>query len=345
MAERLEMPNKDMNGNMDEKPEMLNENSSEKTETISKKAIKASSNIIIEGGNIKIDSCDDSIHSNNIIKINGGVMNIASGEDGIHSDSELTINGGNIKLSKSYEGIESETININNGNIHIAASDDGVNVSEVNSESSIGTNPGQHGSNTSLKAQININGGYVYVDSNGDGIDSNGNVNMKDGTVIVNGPISNGNGSLDYDGTFDISGGTLIAAGSVGMAQTPSGSSSQKTINISLTSQEANTIVNVQSEDGKDILTFAPTKAYQSMVVSTPNIKSNEKYYVSIGGSSTAKSTDGLYSGGKYSGGTKIGTEKVSDIITNITQDGATTAGSMGGPGGKSGLGGQETQQ
>ncbi len=81
------------------------------------------------------------------------------------------------------------------------------------------------------------------------------------------------------------------------------------------------------------------------MVVSTPNIKSNGKYSVSVGGSSTAKSTDGLYSDGKYSGGTNIGTEKVSDIITNITQDGATTAESMGGPGGKSGLGGQATQQ
>ena len=342
MEQRPEVPDKDMNGNMSEKPEMPDENSSEKTENSSKKAIKASSNIIIEGGNIKIDSCDDSIHSNNSITINGGTMNIDSGEDGIHSDSKLTINGGNIKLSKSYEGIESETININDGNIHIAASDDGINVSEANSESSVETNPGQHGSNASLKAQININGGYVYVDSNGDGIDSNGDVNMKDGTVIVNGPISNGNGSLDYDGTFDISGGTLIAAGSIGMAQTPSGSSSQKTINISLTSQEANTIVNVQSEDGKDILTFAPTKAYQSVVVSTPNIKSNEKYSVSVGGSSTAKSTDGLYSDGKYSAGTNIGTEKVSDVITNITQDGATTAKSMGGSGGP---GGQATQQ
>jgi hypothetical protein len=81
------------------------------------------------------------------------------------------------------------------------------------------------------------------------------------------------------------------------------------------------------------------------VVVSTPNIKSNGKYSVSVGGISTGKSTDGLYSGGKYSGGTNIGTETVSEVITNITQDGATTAKSMAGPGGKSGPGGQVTQQ
>ncbi len=164
---------------------------------------------------------------------------------------------------------------------------------------------------------------------------------MKSGTLIVNGPTSNGNGSLDYDGTFDITGGTLIAAGSSGMVQTPSNSSSQKTINISLTSQEANSIVNIQSGDEKNIITFAPSKSYQSVVVSTPDIKVNEKYTVSVGGTSTGEETDGLYSDGKYSGGTEVGTGEVSESITNITQDGATSKGNMGGPGGDRELGGQ----
>ena len=39
------------------------------------------------------------------------------------------------------------------------------------------------------------------------------------------------------------------------MAQMPSDSSSQKILNINLTSQEANTIVNVKSSDGKNIIT------------------------------------------------------------------------------------------
>ncbi len=342
MIKPPEQPNKEMNSNMGERPEMpsSNDNSvkgnsdtSVVEETVSTKAIKSSSNIVIESGSIDIDSCDDSIHSNSNIIINGGTMDIASGDDGIHSDLELTINGGTINISKSYEGIESEVININDGKIHISSSDDGINAAEATNESSTENNIGRPGSNASKKAKININGGYIYVDANGDGIDSNGNITMKDGTLIVNGPGNNGNGSLDYDGTFDISGGTLIAAGSIGMAQTPSSSSTQNIINISLTSQEANSIVNIQSEDGKEIVTFAPSKSYQSVIVSTPEIKSNTKYTISVGGISTGKSTDGLYLDGKYSSGTDVGTETVSQIITNITQDGATSSG-MGGPGG-----------
>jgi hypothetical protein len=343
--EKSEKPSESM---INEKPQNQdkdtnNSNSDTATteETVSTKGIKATSNIIIEGGNIDIDSCDDSIHSNDSVTISGGNMKIKSGDDGVHSDLELTINGGTINISNSYEGLESEVININDGKIHVTASDDGINASEATNETTTEADKGKPGENASDKAKININGGYIYVDATGDGIDSNGDINMKSGTLIVNGPTSNGNGSLDYDGNFDITGGTLIAAGSSGMVQTPSNSSSQKTINISLTSQEANSIVNIQSGDEKNIITFAPSKSYQSVVVSTPDIKVNEKYTVSVGGTSTGKETDGLYSDGKYSGGTEVGTGEVSESITNITQDGATSKGNMGGPGGDRELGGQ----
>lgn len=72
-----------------------------------------------------------------------------------------------------------------------------------------------------------IKGGKLTVDARGDGLDSNGSIEMSGGVVIVNGPTENMNGALDYDGSFLISGGTLVAAGSAGMAQEPSVDSSQ----------------------------------------------------------------------------------------------------------------------
>lgn len=304
-------------------------------ESSSAKAIKAGTNIVIEGGKINIDSSDDSIHSNDSITISGGEINVSSGDDGIHSDSNLTISGGSIKISKSYEGIESEIINIEDGNINITASDDGINAAGGNDGSSMNGRPGQNNFSSSSNGKININGGHIVVDASGDGIDSNGSVYMTNGTVIVNGPTNNGNGALDYDGTFELSGGILIAAGSAGMAQAPSSSSKQNIINLNLTTQQANTIVNIKSEDGEDIITFAPTKNYQTVMVSSPNIKSNETYSVYVGGSSSGESTDGLYSNGTHSGGSKISTVTVSGVITNVTQDGASTGGNMGMPGGQ----------
>ncbi|WP_312258108.1 carbohydrate-binding domain-containing protein [Romboutsia ilealis] len=305
-------------------------------ENTSMKALKATTNIIIDGGTFNIDSEDDSIHSNANATINGGTFEIASGDDGIHSDTQLDINGGTINISKSYEGIESTTININDGNIHVVASDDGINAAGGNDVSTETGMAGNDKFSLSGDALININGGYVYVDASGDGIDANGSINMVGGTVLVNGPTNNGNGSLDYDETFDISGGTLVAAGSAGMAQMPSDSSSQKILNLSLTSQEANTVVNIKSSDGKNILTYSPSKNYSSVIVSTPDIKDNTKYTVSVGGTAKGEAKDGLYSDGNYSGGTEVGSETISSTITNITQEGASTN-SMGGHGGQGG--------
>lgn len=315
------------------KPQEPQTNTTNETEeeSTSRKAIKARTNITIDGGSIKIDSSDDSIHSNGDLTINEGTFDLSSGDDGIHADSTVTINNGTINVKKSYEGIEGQVININNGDIHVTASDDGINAAGGNDSSSVNGRPGQNEFESSGSGEININGGNIFVDASGDGLDANGSINMTDGVVIVNGPENNGNGALDYDGKCEVSGGTLIAAGSLEMVQTPSDSSKQNTLNISLTSQEANTLVNVKSESGEEIVTFAPSKSYQSVVICSPNIKSNEKYLVSVGGTSTGKQVDGLYSDGKYSGGANVGDIEVTSVINNITQEGATQGGGMGG--------------
>lgn len=339
-GERPEMP-QDMQQPPSNQDTNTNSNTGTSTntstdESTSMKALKATTNIIIDGGTFNIDSEDDSIHSNANAIINGGTFEIASGDDGIHSDTQLDINGGTINISKSYEGIESTTINIIDGSIHVVASDDGINAAGGNDVSTETGMAGNDKFSSSGDGLINIAGGYLYVDASGDGIDANGNIKMAGGTVLVDGPTNNGNGSLDYDGTFDISGGVLVAAGTSGMVQTPSNSSSQKSLNISLTSQEANTVVNIKSSDGKNILTYAPSKNYSSVIVSTPDIKDNTNYTVSVGGTVKGESKDGLYSDGNYSGGTEIGSETTSNTITNITQDGASTN-SMRGHGGQGG--------
>lgn len=48
-------------------------------------------------------------------------------------------------------------------------------------------------------------------------------------------------------------GGTLIAAGSSGMAQAPSTESTQNSIKVTLAAQIANTLVRIESEDGEEI--------------------------------------------------------------------------------------------
>ncbi len=315
--------------NSDEYSEENAEESSASTgASDSKKGIKASVGITINGGTISIDSADDSIHSNNSIFINGGTITALSGDDGIHADTSIEINDGNINIMKAYEGIESAKITINKGNVYILANDDGINISGGNDNSSMRGRPGQNNINSTSNDSLYINGGYVYIEAGGDGLDANGSIYMSNGTVVVNGPTSNFDASIDYDGAFKMTGGFLVAAGSAGMAQSPDTSSTQNSAVISFTeTMSAGTLFNIQTAEGKQLLTFKPSKAYQTIVFSSPELTKGANYDIYYGGSSTGTEKDGLYTGGTYTGGTKYQSFSVSDTITTIG-----TAG-RGGPG------------
>lgn len=302
--------------------------SSSSEETTSAKALKAGVNLTVEDGSFNIDSSDDSIHTNDSIVINGGSFTIANGDDGIHADTTLDINGGTIDITKSYEGLESTTITINDGTIHLIASDDGINAAGGNDGSAMNGRPGQNNF-SSTSGMIYFNGGYVYVNASGDGLDANGSIEMSGGTVIVDGPTDGGNGALDYDATFNISGGLLIASGSNAMLQTPSSSSSQNTIVVS-SNTSSHTLVNVQDSTGTDLITYAPSKSSQVIMISSPEFKTGETYTISTGGTSTGTEIDGLYKGGSYSGGSNVATLTIS---SSITSNGNLNNG-MGGPGG-----------
>lgn len=293
------------------------DNANDTTTGDSAKGLKAGVDVTVLGGTINIDSADDSIHSNDRLTINGGDFVLASGDDGLHSDSTLEIKGGNLNITKSYEGIESAVLTFNDGNIHIVASDDGINAAGGTGDFGMGGQPGQDNFAGSSDYHTYINGGYIYVDATGDGIDSNGPIDMAGGVVLVNGPTSNNNGALDCMSGFDLTGGFLVAVGSAGMAQAPSESSSQYSVMYTFESvQTAGTMVHFETADGQEILTFVPTREYQSVVLSSPELENGLTYVVYSGGSSTGTVTDGLYSGGTYSAGTEVASFTISSMVT-----------------------------
>lgn len=306
--------------------------------------------ISIEKAQIQVTSGGDALNSTGAIVISSGELSLASGDDGMHADATLEINGGNINITKSYEGIESALITINDGIIKIVASDDGINAAGGNDSSGF-TQPAQANTNQGALPVMNqgtmpstmppidtfvssgnyglyINGGNIVVDATGDGIDINGFIEMTDGVVIVNGPLANDNGALDYDAYFKVSGGLLVAVGSSGMAMAPDTSSTQNSLLLNFTStQQAGSLIHIQNSVGKDILTFAPSKNYQSLAFSSPNLATGTAYEVYTGGSSTGTVSNGLYQNGTYTAGTKYTSFTVAGVVTRV---GATTGGNMG---------------
>jgi len=281
----------------------------------SAKGIKGTTSVIVEGGTLNINSADDAVHSNGNITISGGTFAVASADDGIHADGAVTVNGGTIRITKAYEGIESRSvITFNGGDIQITASDDGVNIGGGQDASGAGGWPGQW--EASGNYYLYIYGGQLVINAVGDGIDVNGQVVMTGGTVIVNGPTANMDGALDHS-SFKITGGFLLAVGSSGMAQGASTTSTQYSMLVNLRSvQSAGTLVHLQTSQGNEIVTFAPAKAYQSIVFSSPALAKSYTYDLYLGGSDTGTATNGLYSDGTYTPGSKYVSLTLSSVVT-----------------------------
>jgi lipopolysaccharide export system protein LptC len=287
----------------------------------SAKGIKANVSVTIDGGTFTIDSADDAVHSNDEMTINGGTFVIATGDDGFHADTSLEVNGGTIDITESYEGIESSTITINDGDIDITSSDDGINAAGGNDGSGMDQRGGRDRDifTGSGDHYLYINGGYIVIDSGGDGLDINGGVEMTGGYVIINGPTSNMNGALDYYNSFKITGGVLMAVGSSGMAQAPSTSSTQYSVMLNFNSPiSAGTIINIQTSTGTVAFSFKSTKQYQSVVFSSSALTKGVTYDVYVGGSASGTSYDGLYIGGTYTPGTQCATFTISSIVTRL---------------------------
>lgn len=310
-----------------------NENSTTESEdTVSKKAVKGGVYITISGGEFNINSEDDAIHTNGSMDINDGTFAIKSGDDGMHADNTLIIDKGEINITQCYEGIEATNITVNDGDIHIVSTDDGFNAAGGNDASAGMGRPGMNNFGGST-GTLTYNGGYIYVNASGDGLDSNGTISINGGYIIVDGPANGGNGAFDYSSSCDMTDGFLLAVGYSQMAQMPN-DTTVNSVMIGFTSEiKAGELVNISDANGNPIITFSSAKSYNNMVLCTSLFKTNEEYTVSVGGNAEGEIVDGICSG-SYEGGTVYETFEVTDTIN-------TVGNATGGMGGMGGMGGQ----
>ena len=256
---------------------------------------------------IDITANEDGIHSGNgddesetagYIYVEDGTITVKAGDDGMHADLETRVDGGEIKISDSYEGLEGQIVTITGGDIDVTSSDDGVNAGGGADSSGItsafgGGRDGFSASNTDCK--IYIYGGTLKVNSSGDGIDSNGDIYIYGGDIYVDGPENDGNAAIDKGDQSQayIYGGTIVATSMSGMAEAFSDSSSQVSILINLTENATGEVV-LKNSDGTTLLSYTPSKSYNSVTVSTSDLQEGETYTIVTGETSTEITVDGI---------------------------------------------------
>ena len=307
----------------------------------SAKGLKAGGWLLIKGGDIDINSADDALHSNGAVVVWDGTLRLSTGDDGLHADGTAAIYGGEIQILTSYEGIEGSTVEIGGGNIWLMASADGINAAggSDDGDNMAGRNGGRFGLDqfkSSENSDIRISGGTLYINAAGDGLDANGSLYLLGGTVYVDGPTSGGDGALDYDKTAEVSGGTIVAVCSAGMAQGFSDSSSQASIIYQFDSRvEASQTFELTDSQGNVLISRTPEKSYQVVVVSSPQLEEGETYVLTAGDQKgevvIEGSVNGNISGGGMPGGGRPGR----------VPDGQNAPGGQGMPGNQGVPGGQ----
>ncbi len=253
-------------------------------DTVSRKGIKAETDLTILGGSLVLNTEDDGLHANGSVTVAGGSAAISSGDDGIHADKDMTVSGGTVQILQSYEGIEGENVRISGGVTTILASDDGVNAAGGTTAGNSSRGGFDHTASSSL---IEVSGGEVYVTAGGDGLDSNGGIRITGGTIGVCARSSTGEGPVDFNGTGTMEGGTLIIA-TTGTGRT--GLSGQTVMSVPIRSASAGEAVSVYDAYGKVIACFAPQSTFDTLMLASSSLREGDQLEIRSG-------TQTVYSG------------------------------------------------
>lgn len=144
-------------------------------------------------------------------------------------------------------------------------------------------------------AYILITGGTININADGDGIDSNGYLGITGGSIYVLGPSNNGNGALDYGIYAAITGGEIVAVGGSGMAQGFDDESTQCSALINFDEWiDAGETVTLTDSDGKEVFSYKVDKKFNSVVISTADMKQGETYTLTVGDQSSTFTLDDI---------------------------------------------------
>ena len=280
----------------------------------------------LSAGSVTVSAGDDGLKAPHTLEISGGTLNIEKSNEGIEAqyinilDGDVTVNstddGINASLKDSSSDTSSDTTSgtattgqqtQQNQNGQVQQAPAGGGAAPGGSQDSTGQNqnmpqpptdgamPGGGGGTFEVvDAAINISGGTVTVNAEGDGIDSNGTATFSGGTVTVNGPAAGGNNALDSNGDLLLNGGTVTAGSTADMFEAPSSASTSGYLKITDSSAlTQGSTVQVTDSSGTVVANYTiTTSGVQLVLVSNKNIVKGQSYTVSVtSGSVDAAST------------------------------------------------------
>jgi len=246
----------------------------------------------------------DAIKSEKELSILSGSITVSANDDGIKSDHVLNIgaegtDGPTIAVKKATEGIEGSVVNVYSGSVTVNATDDGINAANGDI------------AERSKDFCYNQYGGYVCVNvTKGDGVDSNGTIELLGGTLEVYSPAQGDGDPLDSEYGTNFKGATVLAVGHLGMPQgysatvpyvvfgstsggRPGGPGGNQTNLVTVGST-----IRITDASGKVLYTAQAVRNASYVLFSSPELVSGSSYTLKNGSTTAATATAGTESTG-----------------------------------------------
>ncbi len=255
----------------------------------------------LSNGTVTVNAGDDGFKASRVVEISGGSLTVEQSDEGIEAQY-INVSGGDVNVTSADDGMNASLKTSDSESTDSSTNtSDAANQQQNNQQQ--GSLPGGQQSGTSnqqqqgmgqppampgggggtfevIDAAINVSGGHVTVNAEGDGIDSNGVTTLSGGTLIVNGPSQGGNAALDTNGDLLLNGATVLSGSTADMFEAPSTNSTSGYLKLTNSSGfEQGSTVQVADSSGKVVANYKVTKSnVQLVLVSSSSIVKGQSY-------------------------------------------------------------------
>ncbi len=309
--------------------------------------------LLLSGGEMTAEAGDDAFHAETKLVVDGGTVDVFGCYEGYEAE-KIYVNGGNTHIVATDDAVNASAADLTGDaeeDTSATSASRGFSAGETSGETegepSGGEAPAGGGGGNANESELNggapdnafaegagnggmtmgdencliqMNGGSLVLDAEGDGVDSNGSVEVTGGVLLVNGPSSSNDGAFDYDLEATVTGGTVLMVGSTGMAQ--NFTSGTQPFSFSSVSGSAGQSVAVVDGDGTVVASLTAARQFGMVLASSPAFVEGGSYSIVVGGSVSGANADGYTDDGSVDGGS-----------TTDAQASTTASGGVGGLG------------